>query len=301
METNSATCPVCDCHQFRMAFETKDYFYTGKDFTINACIKCGMLLTAEVFNVKDLSEYYKSEQYISHSDTREGLVNRLYHLVRNVMLRRKYRLVCSVTGLKTGSILDIGTGTGYFPGFMKGKGWRVTGIEKSDEARRFAAKNQDIPVFDEEQLLNIPAASFDVITLWHVMEHLPDINHHWQVISKILKPDGVLIIALPNANSWDASHYGPYWAAWDVPRHRWHFAPEHFKESGQKEGFRLISTRRMPFDAFYISIISEKYKQSSFPVLRGMFYGKLSWFASLFNKKRCSSLIYIFRKTSYTD
>ncbi|MFZ5431904.1 MAG: class I SAM-dependent methyltransferase [Bacteroidota bacterium] len=298
MEMNSSACPVCGYHQFKVAFATKDYFFTGKDFTVNACIKCGMLMTAGLHPGKDLSVYYKSEQYISHSDTRKGIVNRIYHLVRNIMLRRKHRMVCSVSGLKTGSILDIGTGTGYFPAFMKSKGWQATGTEKSEEARKYASEKQDILVYDEEKLFSLPAASYDVVTLWHVMEHLPNINQHWQVISKILKPDGVLIIALPNVKSWDARHYGPYWAAWDVPRHIWHFSPKHVKELGKKEGFRLSRTMRMPFDAFYISIMSEKYKQSSFPVLKGMFYGKLSWFASLYNKKRCSSLIYVFRKIS---
>ena len=152
-------------------------------------------------------------------------------------------------------------------------------------------------IMPDDALFSLPPASFDLITLWHVMEHLPNIRQYWQVISRLLKPDGILIIALPNSSSWDAKHYGSYWAAWDVPRHIWHFTPKLIEKLGNREGFRLIHSKRMPFDAFYISIMSEKYKKSAYPIFKGILFGKISWLSSLLNKNRCSSLMYIFRKS----
>jgi SAM-dependent methyltransferase len=296
MEMKSVACPVCGYHQFKYAFTARDYFVSGKEFPVNACIQCGMRLTGNLPAEHDMATYYKSEAYISHSNTREGLVNKAYHLVRKVMLSRKYALIHSQSNNKKGTLLDIGAGTGYFLDFMQKKGWQVTGTEKSKAARAFATDTWKVPVYAEDKLFDFDPGTFDVITLWHVMEHLPELNQHWQLISKLLKPEGQLIIALPNAESWDARHYGSHWAAWDVPRHLWHFTPDHITQLGKSAGFRLGSIHRMPFDAFYISIMSEKYKQTAFPVLRGIFYGKLAWVASLFNKKRCSSLIYTFRK-----
>jgi 2-polyprenyl-3-methyl-5-hydroxy-6-metoxy-1,4-benzoquinol methylase len=297
MEMHSVACPVCGYHQFKMEFQVIDYFVTKEEFCIQSCIKCGMHLTADVPADSEISAYYKSEDYISHSDTRKGLVNRAYHIVRDYMLARKYTSIRRSTGKNKGTILDIGAGTGYFLHYMKKKNWEVYGTEKSVEAREFAKKHRNLDILPEDALFSLPTASFDAITLWHVMEHLPNIRQYWQIISKLLKPDGILIIALPNSGSWDAKHYGSYWAAWDVPRHLWHFTPKHIEKSGDKEGFRLIHSQRMPFDAFYISIMSEKYKKSAFPILKGIFFGKISWLSSLFNKNRCSSLMYIFRKS----
>lgn len=298
MEMSSYACPVCGYHQFRYVFTALDHFVTREQFPINACIRCGMFMTSGLPKEEDISGYYNSEEYISHSDTRKGIVNRAYHLVRNVMFAKKLKIILKVSGKKAGSILDIGAGTGYFLNYMKMQGWETLGVEKSADARVFAEKQWNLSVFSDEKLFMLPPANFDIITLWHVMEHLPNLNQHWQVISKLLKPDGVLVIALPNAQSWDAKHYGPFWAAWDVPRHLWHFTPKHIEKLGKREGFSLINTIRMPFDGFYISIISEKYKTASFPLIKGIFYGKMSWLASLFNKRKCSSLIYIFRKTN---
>jgi 2-polyprenyl-3-methyl-5-hydroxy-6-metoxy-1,4-benzoquinol methylase len=298
MEMSSSACPVCGYHQFKMAFTATDYFVTKEEFAVKACIKCGMLMTAGLPKEEDIPDYYKSEDYISHSDTRKGLVNRAYHLVRDIMLSQKLRIIHKTSGKSKGSVLDIGTGTGYFLEFMQQKGWEVYGVEKSPDARDFAEKHWNLKIKSDEELFTLPPARLDVITLWHVMEHLPNLQQHWQAISKLLKPDGVLVIALPNAGSWDAKLYGSYWAAWDVPRHLWHFTPKHIEEMGKAEGFKLTKTYRMPFDGFYISIISEKYKNASFPFIKGIFYGKISWFVSLFNKKKSSSLIYVFRKTN---
>ena len=298
MKMNYMECPVCGYHQSQKAFTAKDHFVSGQEFAIHACIRCGLLQTADVPNESESGAYYQSETYISHSNTRKGVMNQIYHLVRGLMLTRKHALISQVSDQSNGTLLDIGAGTGYFMNFMQQKGWQVQATEKSPEARKYAKQHMDVDIQDEDMLFSFQPASFDVVTLWHVMEHLPNLNQYWQVISKILKPDGALIVALPNAKSWDAKHYGPNWAAWDVPRHLWHFSPKHIRELGKKEGFRLSGIRRMPFDAFYISIMSEKNINSSFPIIRGIFQGIRSWAASLYSKKKSSSLIYIFRRSN---
>lgn len=295
---NNLKCPVCEGNQFQERYTVKDYFLSQKEFSIAACTNCGMLITLDAPRGDEMTGYYKSEDYISHSDTREGLINRIYHLVRQIMLDKKLSIIKKASGKTKGNILDIGTGTGYFLNFMKEKGWKVTGTEKSEGARNFALKRWNLDILPDEELFSFRHGSFDVITLWHVLEHLPDLHSHFRIFSSLLSEDGSLLVALPNAESYDAKHYGKYWAALDVPRHLWHFSPRQIREFGHKEGFTLENVHRMPFDAFYISIMSEKYKQSGFPFLKGIFIGKISWLASLFNKNNCSSLVYVFRKTT---
>lgn len=296
MVMNSLACPVCGYHQFREAFTVRDFFVSGEDFPVKSCQKCGMLITLSLPGRDEMGRYYKSDDYISHSDTKQGMINRIYHIVRNIMLDRKLKIIQKESGKKSGNLLDIGTGTGYFLNHMKKNGWTINGTEKEESARKFAQEQWGIEVLPEDSLFSLHPAKYDVITLWHVMEHLPYPDQHWQIISKLLRPDGLLLVALPNAASYDAGHYGRFWAAWDVPRHLWHFSPKHISELGRKHGFSLKRVKRMPFDAFYISILSEKYKGSGIPVIKGIFRGKLSWMVSLIYPEKCSSLIYIFKK-----
>ena len=289
-------CPVCEKEAFRKRFTVKDHFLTLKDFTIAACVNCGMLVTADAPGEQEMADYYQSDDYISHSDNRKGLVNKTYHFVRRIMLRKKYGIIRKANGKTTGKILDIGTGTGYFLNFMKEKGWTTEGTEKNENAREFARNNWQLTVYSDNQLSSLNPGSFDAITLWHVLEHLPDLREHFRAMRSLLSKEGILVIAVPNAASFDARHYKEYWAALDVPRHLWHFTPDHIRKLGLKEGFVLTGIHRMPFDAFYISIMSEKYRQSRFPLIKGMIYGKISWLASLFDKKNCSSLVYVFKQ-----
>ena len=289
-------CPVCGSNQFKPFITCTDFFVTGEDFEIRKCLGCGFKFTANAENEKNIGRYYQSEEYISHSNTSKGLVNAVYHKVRNYMLGRKRELVQKTTGLKTGRILDVGTGTGFLLNEMKRNGWQVTGTEKSDNARDFSKKEFGLEIHEPDQLFQFEKESFDAITLWHVMEHIHKLNETIATFSKLLKPNGKLIIAVPNPNSYDARHYKEFWAAYDVPRHIWHFGPEQMKQFGEKHGFRLTRTAPMPFDAFYVSMLSEKYKKSRFAFIKGMFHGTISWIISLFNTKRCSSVIYVFKK-----
>lgn len=294
-ESGEKICPVCGSRNFNKIFDVKDYFVSGETFPVCACSVCGFKLTFDLPPAGEMGNYYRSEEYISHSDTAKGLVNKAYHAVRNYMLKQKFKVVANASQMKTGKLLDIGAGTGYFAAFMQKQSWTVTATEQSEEARQYAASRWNLSLLPADDLFALPRKSFDVITLWHVMEHLPDLDKHWKTISQLLSDSGTLVVALPNAGSWDAQHYRQFWAAWDVPRHLWHFAPPQIEKLAAKHGFQMIRMKRMPFDAFYISILSEKYKRSKFPELKGIFFGGISWLSSLFNIRRCSSLIYVFR------
>lgn len=293
---NIQQCPVCGSKQFKPFITCTDFFVSGEQFEIRECSGCGFKFTANAEDEENIGRYYQSEEYISHSNTSKGFVNAVYHRVRSYMLGRKSRLVEKTTGLKTGHILDVGTGTGYFLNEMKTHGWRVTGTEKSADARNFAKKEFGVEIDEPEQLFQFENESFDAITLWHVLEHIHRLDENMQAFSRLLKPDGKLIIAVPNHTSYDARHYKEFWAAWDVPRHLWHFGPEQMKLFGEKYGFQLQLLHTMPFDSFYVSLLSEKYKKSNLALFKGLMYGKISWLKSLMNKNRCSSVIYVFGK-----
>jgi len=179
---------------------------------------------------------------------------------------------------------------------MKERGWRVKAIEKSPQARAFAKEHFELDVDTEDALAGYADHSFDAITLWHVMEHLEHLNETWEKLFKLLKERGVLIVAVPNPSSYDAEKYKEWWAAYDVPRHLWHFTPSVMQQFGVKHGFKLAEQHPMPFDAFYVSMLTERYKGSRLSFLKGMWTGLLAWFSSLAKKERSSSMIYVFRK-----
>ncbi len=289
-------CPVCDHNDFSPFLTTTDFFVSGEQFEIMHCNGCGMKITSNAKDEEHIGKYYQSEEYISHSNTGKGFVNGVYHLVRKYMLGRKRNLVHESTGKNKGHLLDIGAGTGFFLKEMKTKGWQITGTEKSADARKFAEEKFYLKLNPAEDLFSFNDHSFDVITLWHVLEHIHKLNDNMDAFFRLLKPGGKLIIAVPNYTSFDAKEYMNYWAAWDVPRHLWHFAPKNLRQLGEKHGFSVQNMYNMPFDSFYVSMLSERYKKSSFPLFRGLITGKISWLISLTRKGRASSVIYVLEK-----
>jgi 2-polyprenyl-3-methyl-5-hydroxy-6-metoxy-1,4-benzoquinol methylase len=192
--------------------------------------------------------------------------------------------------------MDIGSGTGYFASAMKEAGWSVTGVETNEKAREFSSSHFGIQALSPGQTTTLDPGSFDCITLWHVLEHFHDPFTYSAEILRLLKPGGICIIALPNSSSFDANYYGPYWAAWDVPRHLWHFNPNSFRKFSEKTGFKLETVKSLPFDVFYISQLSEKYKGSSLAFIRGMIKALIFATLVVFRKSKGSSVIYILRK-----
>ena len=289
------TCPLCGSDALESAMECKDYYASGETYVLEKCSKCGFLFTQNVPDETEIGRYYETPAYISHSDTRKGLTNSLYHIVRKYMLKRKRLLVEKISGRTNGNLLDYGTGTGYFAQTMKEAGWHVTAIEKSEQARKTALDNFGLQVDSEQTFSQLQSGTFHVITLWHVLEHLQNLNEMWEQLRRQLTSDGHLVVAVPNCQSSDAGYYGNMWAAYDVPRHLWHFSPETMRQFAEKHGFRLIRTLPMPFDAFYVSILSEKYRQTALPFIKGMCSGLRAWLRACRQPDKSSSLIYVFR------
>lgn len=289
-------CPLCEGTHIKRVMTCKDHYASGEEFDLFCCEDCGFQFTQGFPVEAEIGKYYETPDYISHSDTNKGLMNKLYHLVRKRMLNQKSRLVSHFTGRKSGKILDIGTGTGYFAHTMQQKGWKVDAIEKNASARTFAKEHFNLEVKDDSGLKEFEAGKFDAITLWHVMEHLEQLDDTWDRLYELLSDKGILVVAVPNCSSYDAEKYKEYWAAYDVPRHLWHFTPGTMQQFGMKHNFILLAQQPMPFDAFYVSILSEKYKGSSLPFIKGMWAGMMAWFSSLGKKSRSSSVIYVFRK-----
>ncbi len=289
-------CPLCGNSKLESTMRCTDFYATGEEFDIVSCTVCDFTFTQGVPVESEIGKYYDTPDYISHSDTQKGFMNAIYHRVRRYMLGKKAHIVERQSGLKSGRLLDIGTGTGYFSSMMQQRHWQVTAIEKNASARQFAKSHFNLHVLPETDLCTLSPNSFDVITLWHVMEHLEHLHETWDCLHQLLSDKGELIIAVPNRKSYDANKYKKYWAAYDVPRHLWHFGPNSIRLLADQHHFQLVDSYPMPFDAFYISMLSEKYQKHSFPMLRGLYSGLVGGIKSFYNKERSSSMIYVFRK-----
>lgn len=279
------------------AMTCTDFYASGEQFELCRCRECGFVFTQGAPVEAEIGRYYETPDYISHSDTKKGAMNAIYHRVRQYMLGSKARLVMRVARcVSQGRLLDIGTGTGYFANAMDGRGWTVEAIEKNPQARAFAKEHFGLEVKPESALDGFAPGSFDVITLWHVMEHLERLNETWERLKELLTGKGVLVVAVPNCSSYDAQKYGSRWAAYDVPRHLWHFTPATIGRLADKHGFALAESHPMPFDAFYVSMLTEKQRGRSLSFLRGMRVGAAAWLSAQGDKERSSSMIYVFRK-----
>lgn len=289
-------CPLCSSEKIALHFSCNDYLLSRKDFAIFKCSDCGFLFTQDYPEETEIGQYYESDNYISHSDSSKGFSNKLYRVARGIMLRKKKRLIGKITDLNRGTILDIGSGTGYFAAIMKRAGWNAGGIEINEKARNFSIKHFGLVADPPDRITTYESNSFDCITLWHVLEHFHDPFKYISEIYRLLKPGGVCVVALPNSNSYDAKSYEQFWAAWDVPRHLWHYNPATFRLFLEKSGFILENLKILPLDVFYISQLSEKYRGSALPFVKGI--SKAIFFAclSVFIREKNSSLVYIMRK-----
>ena len=289
-------CPLCQSSAIKKRFACVDEFATGEQFDIFECTACGLAFTQNVPDEKEIDRYYESPTYISHSNTSKGFVNRVYHIVRRIMLQKKARKVEMLTGLKNGRLLDYGAGTGHFARLMETRGWSVTAIEKNGKARELALKEFGFEMLPVEALSTIKDKELDVVTMWHVMEHIQEPDRMWDELHRILGDKGIAIIAVPNSASYDALKYKEHWAAYDVPRHLWHFTPSTIAQWGEKHGFVLDGQYTMPFDGFYISMLSEQYKGSRLHMIKGFWNGLKGWIAQSKRRSASSSMIYVFRK-----
>lgn len=286
-------CPACHRDAIAFQLKAKDFTVSGDVFEIWECNNCGLRFTQNIPSANSIGRYYQSENYISHSNTSKGLINRLYHSVRAITLRQKARLLRNTTGLSTGTLLDIGAGTGAFAAFMRSEGWRVTALEPDESARTVAREQNNICLLSLNEFFSLPEASFDAITMWHVLEHVHALHEYLEQLKKLLSTNGRAFIAVPNYTSYDAAFYKEYWAAYDVPRHLYHFSPKAMKMLVEKHGLKLAGVRPMWFDSFYVSLLSEKYRTGKQNLFRGAWTGLLSNINAIRNNENCSSLIYI--------
>lgn len=274
-------------------FKVKDFSVSGEEFQLIENKIYGFLETTPQPKEEKLSEYYKTEDYISHTDAKRNVLEKVYHIVRGISLKRKLKLINSFSSSQK-TLLDIGCGTGDFLQTAQQNNWQVSGIEPNEQARAIANTKTNNAVFTTEQLQEFKKQSFDVITLWHVLEHLPNLTEQVSVLKSLLKENGSLIIAVPNYKSYDATHYKNFWAALDVPRHLWHFNQKSIHTLFAKENMKVVQTLPMKFDAYYVSLLSEKYKSGFMNPIKAFWYGFLSNCKAR-RSGEYSSLIYVLK------
>ncbi|MDR2816601.1 MAG: class I SAM-dependent methyltransferase [Proteiniphilum sp.] len=291
-------CPVCGSDDLKKVFDAVDHFSSGEVFPVCDCSHCGFRFTNNFPSEDTIGKYYDSPDYISHSDSRKGLRNKLYHYFRKRMLKKKVDLVAAHATGNPIRLLDIGCGTGYFLQAAQERGWIVSGVEKDEKARERATVRSGLKINDENSFREIKNASFDAVTLWHVLEHLEKLNETISKIRKIITPEGIVVLALPNCRSYDARFYKEQWAAYDIPRHLWHFAPDAVEKLLATHHLKIVKKIRMPLDAFYISLLSEKYRSSNLLTQYGRAFvvGATGFLRSLFDPGQASSIIYIAKK-----
>lgn len=289
-------CPLCGALGQLPYANCTDFTVSKESFTLLRCPECGIVYTANPPKESDIARYDKLELKLKLGDSPKGLVNRLYYYVRLRTLNNKARIVESQSYRTGGSLLNYGAKTGFFSHRMERRGWKVTSIEKYHQERLFSLEMFHHRIFDVQEMEQLHYETFDVITLWHVFEHCYEPESLLDKFFNLLRPNGILVMACPNICSTDARHYGAYWAAYDVPRHLWHFNTSSLCNLALKHGFTLMHREKMPFDCFYISVLSEKHKRHCFPFLRGMLYGLYCWLISLVRQDTSSSLVYVFRK-----
>lgn len=289
-------CPLCGASEQIPYANCTDFTVSRESYILMRCPSCGVVYTLNPPSEDDMRRYDKLNLKLKLGDSPKGLVSKLYYHVRARMLHKKARIVEMQAYRTTGSLLNYGAKTGFFSHRMERRGWKVTSVEKYHEERQFSMEMFRHRMIDVPEVESLHPGTFDVVTMWHVFEHCFNPHELLDKFYKLLRPGGVLIMACPNICSTDAMHYGPYWAAYDVPRHRWHFNPSSLTMLAQRHGFTLMHHEKMPFDSFYISVLSERNMKHKMAFLRGMLMGLYSWLVSLWNRGKSSSIVYVFRK-----
>ncbi|MER2997472.1 class I SAM-dependent methyltransferase [Pontibacter populi] len=286
-------CPICSKEDFKNFMVVTDNSVSKESFVIVECENCTFKFTNPRPDAESIGSYYESEDYISHSNTKTGIINRAYHVVRSITTKQKVELINRHVPAK-GTILDYGCGTGVFLTACKKDGWKIRGIEPSDKARELAEKASGTSI--ATSLSELEDEKFDVITLWHVLEHMHTLNETIKQLISHLTEDGVLIIAVPNADSHDAKEYKENWAAYDVPRHLYHFTQPTMKRLLKKHKMQLEEVLPMKFDAYYVSMLSEKHKEGKTKMLNSVLNGYKSNSYAEKNGNDYSSLIFVAKR-----
>ncbi len=286
-------CPWCESEKAQINLWLKDEFLTKEDFHICECLNCGLLYTMPRPDKEKIGAYYKSEAYYSHQENKKGFIPKVYERVKSINLKHKYRLATS--GMQPGKLLDIGCGVGDFLHTAETHGWECIGVEPSEDAKAIAQKRMKGMIITSEELESFSDGAFDVITMWHVLEHVDDLK--WQVaqLQRLVKPSGRVVIAVPNYKSYDGQYYKEHWAAYDVPRHLNHFNRITLSKIFKTSGLELVKMDKLKWDAYYISYLSEQYRHHSLPLVRGLYRGFISNCTAR-RSGEWSSLVYVFER-----
>ncbi|MEI8005542.1 MAG: class I SAM-dependent methyltransferase [Bacteroidota bacterium] len=284
-------CPACQSGSIKSFLKSRDYFLSNEEFLVEECNECGLRYTNPRPGFSEILKYYDSADYISHDSSRKGVLTWIYTHARNYMLNKKFNIVSA--GSKGKRILDIGCGTGEFLNFCKSRGFESYGVELNEKPREAAIQEYGLDIRKSLNDYLLEDAKFDCITLWHVLEHIHDLENTMHMVKHLLKPEGTLIIALPNSSSWDAVHYGQFWAAYDLPRHLYHFNKSSFAKFAGIHKLKIIKILPQVLDSFYISLLSEKYRTGKNNFLKAFLYGAMSNFHAWKQGNAYSSLIYI--------
>ena len=273
-----------------------DYTVSNQEFSILKDEESELLITSPRPKSEDLGSYYESESYISHTDSKHTLLDKIYQIVKKYSITKKVRLVQSfmTANASEKSVLDIGCGTGDFLEACQKKGFRISGIEPNEKAKSIAENKLNQKM--NSDIFKLSPQQFDCISMWHVLEHVPNLTDYILELKKKLKPKGVLIIAVPNHKSYDAKYYGKFWAAFDVPRHLWHFSKKSIQLLFEKNELKVIKTIPMKFDSFYVSILSEKHKTKKGNLIKAFYIGLKSNIKAM-RTKEYSSIIYIIKNS----
>lgn len=286
-------CPFCQSESKDLYLKLKDYFLTQEDFEIYRCPHCGLLFTWPRPDDNVIGNYYKSDDYLSHNESKKGLIPFIYNRVKRVNIKNKFSIATSTA--KGKRMLDFGCGVGDFIFYAKQKGYEVVATDVSDNARNAAAKKLGATLPSPQQVFEMPDNSFDIITMWHVLEHIGDLKTQIFHLDRLLAPGGRLVIALPDYLSYDAQHYKEMWAAYDVPRHLNHFDKNSLQNLFSATKLKLIDTKPLKWDSYYISMMSEKYRGASLSFVRGLVQGFKSNRAAR-KSGEYSSMVYIFER-----
>lgn len=295
-ENNSIlhSCPSCGSKNLINFLTTKDYFFTQEEFNLDKCENCLLVFTNPIPTPDTLNSYYETENYLSHNSKNNSLLDIVYRTARYLNIRNKYKLVKKYQ--HPANVLDIGSGTGELLDYFKNQGWTTTGIEPNEDARNFAIDKYGLNILNEERIEQLEAHSFDLIMMWHVLEHVSELNKRLEQIKKLLKHNGIIVIAVPNIDSPDFNYYKEYWAGLDVPRHLYHFSKKSIEHFFNRHSIRLIQVHPMKLDAYYTSLLSEKYKGGKLNYLKALQKGFQSNFKAKRLNNNYSSIIFVARK-----
>lgn len=292
----NTTCPWCGSEKSHLHLQLKDYFLTQEPFEIVECEHCHLLYTTPRPSADEIGRYYQSQNYFSHQENKRGFIPKLYEVIKKMNIKHKYELAAAgVLRDHVGKMLEIGCGVGDFLHYCEHQGWQCYGAEPSEDAVKILRRRSNAEIVRPEQIERFPDASFDMICMWHVLEHVDNLQWQIEQLKRLVKPNGRIIIALPNYQSYDALYYKDKWAAYDVPRHLNHFSDEFMRNNLNDKGLKYIESDKLVWDSFYISYLSELYCHQKMALLRGAWRGLVSNLKA-WKTGQYSSLVYIYTK-----